>query len=257
MQPAVAISDWGQALTTSVVAGLALFMGTLPKIIGAAIILIIGWFVASLIARAVSAILRTVNFNGLAERSGLSGFTRQMNVTTDASGLIGATAKWFVRLITLVVAFDALGLPVVSQFLQQVLLWLPNLVVALVVLVIGGLAANTLARLVRGTAAQAGLARPDLLATIARVAVWGFAVVVAVNQIGVASTLVTTLFTAFVGAVALAAGLAFGLGGRDTAAQIVRDWYERGRQAAPRVETAGDIAAREAREEAQRRRPAA
>src|ERR687883_58606 len=76
-------------------------------------------------------------------------------------------AIWFVRLIVLVSAFDALGLPAVSQVLQQLLLWLPNLVVAIIALVIGGLAANSLARLVRGATAEAGLGSPDLLATIA------------------------------------------------------------------------------------------
>jgi hypothetical protein len=95
---------------------------------------------------------------------------------------------------------------------------------------------------VRGATAESGLGNPDLLATIARVAVWAFAVVVAVNQIGVAATLVNTLFMAVVGALALALGLAFGLGGRETAAQIVRGWYERSQDAAPKVAQAAEAA---------------
>jgi len=158
----------------------------------------------------------------------------------DASGFIADITKWFVRLIVLVAAFDALGLPAVSNVLQQLLLWLPNLVVALVVLVLAGLAANALARLIRGATAESGLGNPDLLANIARVAVWAFAIVIAVNQIGIATELVNTLFMATVGAIALALGLSFGLGGRETAAQIVRGWYERGRQAAPRMAEAAD-----------------
>ncbi|MBA3763078.1 MAG: hypothetical protein H0X04_07000 [Chthoniobacterales bacterium] len=126
--------------------------------------------------------------------------------------------------------------------MRQFLLWLPNLVVGLVVLVIGGLAAGALASLVRGAASRAGLGNPDLLATIARVAVWAFAIVVAVNQIGVAATLVNTLLTATVGALALALGLAFGLGGRETAGEILRNWYQKGQDAAPRIkEAARDI----------------
>jgi hypothetical protein len=129
--------------------------------------------------------------------------------------------------------------------LQQLLLWLPNLVVALVVLVIAGLAANALAGLIRGATAEAGLSNPDFMANLARVAVWVFGVVVAVNQLGVATTLVNTLFMGFVGALALALGLAFGLGGRDTAAEIVRTWYQRGRSAAPKVAQAADAAQRQ------------
>jgi hypothetical protein len=225
---------------TSLTAALALFLSAVPKVIGFVIILIVGWFIASAIAAAVSAILRSVKFNDLAQRAGLSGFVQRMGLHTDAAGLVAMVARWFVRLIVLVSAFDALGLPAVSQVLEQLLMWLPNLVVAMIALVIGGLAANALSRLVRGATAEAGMGNPDLLATIARVAVWAFALVIAVNQIGIATTLINTLFMATVGCVALALGLAFGLGGRDTAALIVRNWYERGQQAAPQMERAAD-----------------
>jgi hypothetical protein len=190
----------------------------------------------------VATLLRAIKFNDLARRAGLSDLVQNMGVNSDAAGFLANLAKWFVRLIVLVTAFDALGLPAVSQVLQQLLLWLPDLVVALVVLVIGGLAANALASLVRGATAESGLGNPNLLASIARVAVWAFAIVVAVNQIGVAATLVNTLFMANVGALALALGLAFGLGGRETAADMVRDWYAPGRQAAPQVAEAAEAA---------------
>jgi len=236
------VTDWGTAIMSSVAAALALLLSGIPRIIGFLIILIIGWLIASALATVVAALLRAVKFNDLAQRAGLSGFVQKMGVHNDAAGFLANVAKWFVRLIVLVTAFDALGLPAVSQVLEQLLLWLPNLVVALIVLVIGGLAANALASLVRGATAESGLGNPDLLATIARVAVWAFAIVVAVNQIGVATTLVNTLFMATVAAVALALGLAFGLGGRETAAQIVRAWYEKGRQAGPQMAQAADAA---------------
>src|SRR3954447_24295081 len=201
---------------TSTAAALALFLGAIPKIIGFLVILLIGWLIAGALAGVVANLLRAVKFNELAERSGFSGFVRNMGIHTDAAGVIATAVRWFVRLIVLVVAFDALGLPAVSQVLQQLLLWVPNLIVAIMVLVIGGLAANALAGLIRGATAQAGLGNPDLLSNIARVAVLAFAIIIAVNQIGIATELVNTLFMGFVGALALAAGLAFGLGGRDT-----------------------------------------
>jgi hypothetical protein len=163
-----------------------------------------------------------------------------MGVDTDASGFIALVTKWFVRLIALVVAFDALNLPAVSQVLRDLLLWMPNLVVAIVVLVIGGLAANALGGITRSTAVHAELGNPDLLARFARIAVWAFAIVIAVNQLGIASTLINALFVAVVGALALALGLAFGLGGREAAAEIIAEWRERGREAAPRLRQAAD-----------------
>lgn len=129
---------------------------------------------------------RAVKFNDLAQRAGMTDFMQKMGVHTDASGLIANIAKWFIRLIALVVAFDALGLLAVSDVLRQLLLWLPNLVVAMVVLVVAGLLATALGKIVRGASAQAGFTNPDTLATVAKVAVWGFAIVVALNQIGIA-----------------------------------------------------------------------
>jgi small-conductance mechanosensitive channel len=234
------VTDWGTALISSTAAALALLLAGIPKILGFLLIVIVGWLVASALAALAAAVLRAVRFNDLAQRSGFSGFVHQMGIQRDAAGFLADLAKWFVRLIVLVAAFDALGLPAVSSVLQQLLMWLPNLVVAMVVLVLAGLAANALSSLVRGATAESGLGNPDLLASIARVAVWAFAIVIAVNQIGIATELVNTLFMASVGAVALALGLAFGLGGRETAAQIVRGWYERGQQAAPRMAAATD-----------------
>jgi hypothetical protein len=199
----------------------------------------------------VGNLLRAVQFNQLAERSGLSGFVQNMGMRTDAAGFVATAVRWFVRLIVLVVAFDALGLPAVSQVLQQLLLWLPNLIVALMVLVIGGLLANAFAGVIRGATAQAGLGNPDVLASVARIAVWAFAIVIAVNQIGIATELVNTLFMGFVGAVAIAAGLAFGLGGRETAGQIVQGWYQGAQEAQPKIAEAGRAAQQQAEEGAQ------
>lgn len=218
----------------------------IPKILAFLLILIIGWFVASLLAKAVAAVLRKVRFDEFAQRSGFSGFVHNMGVQTDAAGFIAAVTKWFVRLIALVVAFDALGLPAVSEVLQQLLLWLPNLVVALVVLVLGGLAANALGNLVRGATAEADLGNPDALARVAQVAVWGFAIIVAVNQLGIATTLVNTLFMGLVFALALAAGLAFGLGGRETAAGIVSGWHDKARESGDKMADAARSAERQA-----------
>lgn len=233
--PMAPVTSWTDAVMTSLAAALAILLGAIPKIIGFAVIVIIGWLIASAVATAVASILRAVKFNDLAQRGGFADFVHKMGIRQDSAGFIANLAKWFIRLIVLVSAFDALGLPAVSQVLQQLLMWLPNLVVALVVLVLAGLAANALAGLVRGATAESGLGNPDLLASIARIAVWAFAIVVAVNQIGIATALVNTLFMATVGALALALGLSFGLGGRETAAQIVRGWYQRSQQMGPQV----------------------
>jgi hypothetical protein len=239
---AVPVRDTGDALRASLTGALNTFFSAIPRIIGFAVVLIIGWIIASLLARGVEALLHAVKFNDLARRSGFADFVQQTGVKDDSSGVIAGIVKWFVRLITLVVAFDTLGLPAVSNVLQQLLLWLPNLVVALVVLVIGGLAARALSQLVRGASAEAGFTNPDMLATVTRVAVWGFTIVVAINQLGIATTLINTLLVGLVGAFALAFGLAFGLGGRDRAAQMLDRAGRNLEQAGPRLERAAHAA---------------
>ena len=232
---------------------LTVLLAAIPNIIAFLLILVIGWFIAGLIAKGVAALLRNVKFNEFAQRAGIAGAMQSMG--TDASGFLAGVVMWFIRLIALVIAFDALGLPAVSAFLQQVLLWIPNVIVALLVLVVGGLAAKALSTFVKGTAEKAGIGRPTVLATIASVAVWAFAIIIAVNQLGIGATLVNTLFMATVGALALALGLAFGLGGKETAGKMVQEWYDKGKEAAPKLAAAGDAAkqqGQEMKEQAQR-----
>lgn len=235
------VRDWSDAILTSITQALTLLFAGIPRAIAFLVIVVIGWLLASFVARAIQALLRKLHFNELATRSGFSHFMASAGVEKDAAGFIGVVTNWFIRLIALVVAFDALGLPAVSDVVRQLLLWLPNLAVAVAILIIGGLAANALAGFVRGATARAEIASPDLMANITRVAVWSFAIVVAVNQIGVARELVNTLFIAIVGAAALAAALAFGLGGRETAAEILRDWYRNSRQGAPKIGKAAEL----------------
>jgi Conserved TM helix len=248
---AVPVQSASDAFKASLAGALNTFLSAIPRIIGFLFVLIIGWIISSLLARGVQALLHAVRFNELARRSGFADFVQKMGVRDDSSGVIASIVKWFVRLITLVVAFDTLGLPAVSNVLQQLLLWLPNLVVALVVLVIGGLAAKALSQLVRGTTAEAGFSNPDTLATVARVAVWAFTIIVAINQLGIATTLINTLLIGTVGAFTLAFGLAFGLGGRERAAQLLDTMGRNAERAGPKLERAAHAARNQAQGMAQ------
>ena len=232
------VTDLSTAFMASIAAAMAMFFSAVPRVVGFVLILVIGWFIATLIGKAVAGLLHAVRFNALADRAGISAFVQKMGVKTDLSGFLGEIIKWFIRLIVMVVAFDGLGLPAVSAVLTQFLLWLPNLVVALVIIVLGGLAAQALQSIARGAASESGFSNPEMIAKIAKIAVWIFTIVIAVNQLGIAVTLINTLFMGFVGAVALALGLAFGLGGKETAAKIVSKWYAKSGDTASKIERA-------------------
>lgn len=237
------VANWGQAIAASGASALGMFFGAIPRIIGFLVILAVGWFVAALIAKGVLALLHKARFNDLADRAGFTGFVQKMEIRADASGVMAGVIKWFFRLIAMVVAFDALGLPAVSDVLRQFLAWMPNLVVAMAVLVIGGILANFASNLARGAAAEADIGSPQMFANLARWGIWAFAIIIAVNQIGVAEAIVNTLFMGVVAIIVLALGLSFGLGARDTAGEIVHRWASGSRGASLRpLMSSGDVA---------------
>ncbi|HXN76264.1 MAG TPA: hypothetical protein VN876_06490 [Gemmatimonadaceae bacterium] len=204
----------------------SMILSAIPRILGFIVVVAIGWFVSSILARAVMGLLKAIRFDELMQKSGLSDFTNKMGTGTDSAGIVAGLVKWLVRIVVLLVAFGVLGLPAVADVMRQLLLWLPNLVVAIFVLFIGGIAARALGNIVRGATAESGFSNPETLANVTRTTVWAFAIVVAINQLGIATNLINTLFTGFVGALAVALGLAFGLGGRDLASRTLENWYD-------------------------------
>ena len=212
----------------------SMILGAIPRILGFIVIVAIGWFISSLLARGVVGLLRAIRFDELMERSGLADFMNKMGTGIDSVGIVAGIVKWIVRVVVLLAAFNILGLPAVSDVMRQFVLWLPNLVVAIFVLFIGGIAARAVGNVVRGATAEAGFSNPETLSNISRTAVWSFAIVVAINQLGIATNLINTLFTGFVGALAIALGLSFGLGGRDLAARTLENWYDQAQEAKPK-----------------------
>lgn len=229
------VENWGDAVMVSATEAMQNLLGFLPALIGAILILIIGWIIAGILAGLIEKGLKAVGFEKAAQSTGIAGFIENAGSGWTASKLVAEIVKWFIRLIAIQAAASILRLDQISQVINAILLWLPNLVVAIVIVVIGALIANFVAGIVRGSAAEMGFSTPNLLANITRYAIIGFAAVAAFNQLGIAPTVVNTLFIGLVATLVLAFGLAFGLGGQQTAAQITQGWYEKGRQTTPKI----------------------
>jgi len=230
-----AITDWGQAFLTAISNAFSKLFGFLPDLIGALLILWIGWIIAGWLSKLVANVLRKIRFNEAANKAGLSGAIQSAGVRQDASGVMAEVVKWFFRLIALVAAFSVLQLPALTAALTGILDFIPNLFIALVILLIGGLVANFVKDFVRGAASSAGFSNANLVSNIARYAILFVAVIAALGQIGVASTVINTLFIGTIAALALALGLAFGLGGRDVAARIWENGYNSAQSNLPRL----------------------
>jgi hypothetical protein len=229
------VQDWGDAVMVSATEALQNFLGFLPALIGAILILVIGWFLAGLLAGLVERGLKMVGFERAANTTGINTFIERSGSEWTASAIVAEIIKWFIRLIAIQAAASILGLNQISSIINAILLWLPNLVVAIAIIVIGALIARFVGGLVRGSTGQMGFSNSELLGSLAYYAILAFAIIAAVNQLGIASTVVNTLFIGLVALVVLAVGLAFGLGGQQTAAQITASWYEKGRAASAKV----------------------
>ena len=229
------VQNWGDAVMVSVTTALQNFIGFLPALVGAILILVLGWIVAGLIAGLVERVLKTVGFERAASATGISTMIQRSGSDFTASKVVAEIVKWFIRLIAIQAAASILGLDQITAIINAILLWLPNLVVAIAIIVIGALIARFVGGVVRGSTAQMGFSNPELLGNVAHYAILTFAVIAAVDQLGIAETVVNTLFVGLVGTVVIAAGLAFGLGGQQTAARITEGWYQRGQAASARV----------------------
>ncbi|GAC1396840.1 MAG: hypothetical protein NVS4B5_16540 [Vulcanimicrobiaceae bacterium] len=230
-----AVNDWGAGLITGITAGLTRLFATIPNIIGAVLLLIIGWIIAGIIGKLVTRLLRVVHLDTVADRIGVNAFLVRSGTKLRASDIFGLIITWVVRLTFVEMAAEQLGMPQVSLVINQILGFVPNIIVAMVILAVGAFLGQLLGGIVRGTASEAGLGNPAFLAKLASGAVMAFAVIAALNELNIAPIVVNTLYIGLVAALALALGLAFGLGGRDTAARLTEKWTKNAGSAAEKL----------------------
>lgn len=221
---------------------LTTFLAALPSIVGALLLLIIGWIVAGIAGGFVTRLLRKVGLDTLATKAGITAFLQRAKVKLDAAGLLGGIVTWYVRLIFVIMAANAVGITAVSAVLNQIIGFIPNLLVALLILGVFAWLAGVTRNLVSGAADSAGVQNSGALATLAYATVLGFGIIAAASQIGVAESLLNILFTGVVAGVALAFALAFGLGGREEAAKILHDMRGQATSAMERVDTSSEPA---------------
>ena len=194
----------------------------LPAILAAVIIFIIGWIVGVILYRVVVEVVRVLRLDEALKSAGVNEVARNAGFNLDVGRFLGTLVEWFVIIVFLVAALDILGLTRATIFLQTVvLLYLPQVIVAALILILGAIVAEVVKNLVAGSARAAGAHGANLAGTVAKWAIWVTAILAALNQLGVATEFVQTLFTGIVVAASLAVGLAFGLGGKEAAARTI------------------------------------
>jgi small-conductance mechanosensitive channel len=200
---------------------LSTFLEYIPQLIGAIIILVIGYIVARVLQAVVARVLQAIGFDRWMERGGIKQFFDRAQTRETPATVLGRLGFWFVFIIAITMAADALGIRQVSEVLSQLIAYIPSIIAAILILVLAALLANFLAGIVRGAIGS------ELLANIARYAIIVYAAFAAITELGIAVQLTAPTFLIILGAVALAAAIAFGLGSREVAKDIVEKAYER------------------------------
>src|ERR671921_678866 len=210
--------------------GLDAFFAFVPQLIGAIVILIVGYIVAKILQAVVSRVLKAIGFDGWMEKGGIKQFFDRAQTRETPATVLGKLVFWLVFIIAITMAADALGIRQVSAVLAQLIAYIPSIIAAILILVLAALLANFLAGIVRGATGS------DLLSNIARYAIIIYAAFAAITQLGIAVQLTAPTFLIVLGAAALAAAIAFGIGAQGVARDIVEKAYERRDEARQRVQ---------------------
>jgi len=201
--------------------------GFLPKLALALGVLIAGWLLAKFARFAIVKGLRAINFNVLTERAGLDGFLNQGGIETDTTGIFGLLVYWLVILAALIIGFNSMGLTYITGLLGQVVLFVPKVIVALLILAFGAYFARFVGNAVITYCRNIGIQDADVLGKLAQYGIMTFVVLIALDQVNVGGDIVRQSFLIILAGVVFALALAFGLGGKDAAAEAIERWWPR------------------------------
>ena len=197
----------------------------LPRLLVAVLVVIGGWLVAKFARFALTRALRAINFHVLTERAGLDGFLRQGGVTGDTTTIFGWLVYWLVILAALLIAFNGLGLTYITDLLGRVVWFVPKVFVALLVIAFGSYFARFIGDTVTTYCRNIKLQDAAFFGKLAQYAIMVFVILIALDQINVGGDIVRQSFLVILGGVVFALALAFGLGGKDWAAERIEEWW--------------------------------
>lgn len=212
---------WGEAISSAFWELWDRFVDFIPSLIAALLVFVIGWFIAAGVGHLVRTVLDKVAINRLARAAKINEHLKKSGITMEFGQIIGSLVKWFLVLVFLMAAADILGLSQVNEFLNRVLLYVPNVVVAVIVLLLGFWFSQFAQTVVSSSAKAANVSSASFLGATAKWAIFVFSILAALVQLNIAESLLNTLFTGLVAMVAIAGGIAFGLGGRETANRML------------------------------------
>lgn len=215
------INTWSEVLTLSFKNLWLGVVGFVPNLVVAVVIFLVGWGIGTLFGRVVSQIVKALRVDEALRKAGVEDFLNKGGINLNSGAFLGGLVRWFIMLVFLIGAFDVLKLSQVTYFLRDILNYLPQVIVAVLMLIAAGLVADAMKKIVLSSAMTAEIQSASFLATVTKWVIWVFAILVALSQLGIAVGFVQTIFTGLVVALSLGLGLAFGLGGQEAASRVI------------------------------------
>jgi len=201
-----------------------------PNLIAALVVFLVGWIVAGWLRTITIKILETLRLSSLLQDTGVQHFLKKADITDKIEEAIGSIVKWLIILVFFIAAVNILGLSTVSQVLESILGYIPNVISAALILTIGVLISGFVESLVKGAIGSVDIKTGRLFGKIASYTIVVFASLAAISELRIAQAFINTIFTGFIAMLALGFGLAIGLGAKDLVSRVLNDWYERFRK---------------------------
>ncbi len=217
------VMSWAQLTIKALQDSWVGFINYIPRIIGAIIIFLIGWIIAVAIGRVVAEILRRVKFNRIFDNGDWKRALEKAEIKVDAASFVGAIVKWILVIVFLLASIEALGFVQFSSFLKDILDYLPNVIVAVAIFIVTVIIADILEKIVRASVESTKVGYGHIAGIIVKWSIWIFAILSILIQLKIAPSLIETIVRGVVGLIVIAGGLAFGLGGKDVAAEVLQD----------------------------------
>lgn len=203
------------------------FVKFLPTLVKVLVVLIIGWLIAKLVQKIITRGLKLLRLDVLAERCGIHRFLSKGEVKYTLSELLGILVYWFMLIAVGITAVNALGFTVAQDLFSKVILYIPRVISAIFILVLGMFFANFMNTTVRTATTNAGISYARFLGQLTQIAIVIFSLAVAAEQLNIGTRVITSMVTILLGSIGLAVGLAFGLGCKDLAARFLQEWIEK------------------------------
>lgn len=221
------IQDWSSVTLDALQSFWGGFVSFVPKLIGATIVFIIGWLIAVWIGKILALLLKKAKFDSIFAKAKWQEAMEKAEFKMEMSEFVGSLIKWILIIVFLLAGVEILGMSQFAGFLSGIVAWLPNVVISVAIFIVAVVASDFLEKMMKALVGKMNVKYVGMVGAIVKWAVWIFALLAILGQLGIAPEIIQILVTGVVALIVIGGGLAFGLGGKDMARETLENLKEK------------------------------